>query len=62
MGPFVDVGEHIRDRHTAFIDFSGCSYFKGEQPDLADAVAVIPEGFVHPGVAHERPYHDLFAF
>ena len=62
MGPPVDVGEHIRDRHTAFIDFSGRSYFKGEQPDLADAVAVIPQGFVHPGVAHERPYHDLFAF
>ena len=62
MGPPVDISEHIRDCHTAFIDFSGCSYLKGEQPDLADTVSVVPQGFIHPGIAHERPYHDLFAF
>ena len=42
MGPFVDVGEHIRNRHAALVNLPGGPHLKGEQPDLADAVAVVP--------------------
>ena len=57
----VDVGEHIADFHAAFINLPGCPDLEGEQPDLADAVTVITQSVLHPGVAHERPHHDFLS-
>ena len=57
----VDVGEHIADRHAAFVNLSGSPDLEREQSDLADAVAVIPQSVIHSGVAHESPHHDFLS-
>ena len=57
----IDVGEHIADCHAAFINLPGYPDLEGEQPDLADAVTVIAQSVIHPGVAHESPHHDLLS-
>ena len=61
VSPHIDVGEHIGDCHVAFVNLPGCPNLEGEQSYLADAVAIISESRVHPGVAHERPHHDFLS-
>ena len=57
----VDIGNHIRDCHTAFIYLTGRSYLKRKETDLTDAVPVISERVIHSGVAHECPHHDFLS-
>ena len=61
MRPLVDVGHHGRDGNASLIDFPGSPYLEGEQPNLADTVAVVPQSVIHPGVAHESPHHDFLS-
>jgi len=64
MRPLPDIRPHggaFRNGNAALVDFPGRPDLERKQPDLADAVAVVPERLVHPRVAHERPYHDLLS-
>ena len=65
VGPFIDVCPHNRtssDGNTALIDFPCGTDLKRKESDLADTVTVITERLIHPGIAHECPHHNCFAF
>ena len=57
----IDVGEHIADSHAAFVNLPSSPDLEGEQTNLADAVTVVAQSVIHPGVAHESPHHDLLS-
>lgn len=57
----VDVGEHTADRHAALVNLPGSPDLEGEKTDLADAVTVVAQSIIHPGVAHESPHHDFLS-
>ena len=63
--PFVDVVFHggaVGNGNAALVNLPGRTDLEGEKPDLADAVAVITQRLIHPGIAHKRPDHDFLAF
>lgn len=57
----VYVGEHTADRQAALVNLPGSPDLEGEKSHLADAVTVVAQSVIHPGVAHESPYHDFLS-
>ena len=60
--PHIDIGQHTGNADARFINLPGNPDLEGEKSDLADSVAVIPQGVIHPGISHESPHHTPSMF
>ncbi|MDD4475328.1 MAG: hypothetical protein PHV95_05965 [Eubacteriales bacterium] len=61
MGPFIDIGQHGRYAGAGFGDGAGSVHLEGEDTHCIQSVAVITQGLIHSGVAHEGPDHTALA-